>query len=166
MVPEPNLVPWTKIFVIILYWAIFSSHIIWFFGQNSLDTPWSTLTSDSTLYSLHTHTRSRAKPQIQLHNGKIKNLHNGMPQSQTECSYITRSIVLLITVQSYRQCTLELCIRYTKTYIVYRVSYITIHIRWIRKIYDTYTILRRFVVYKYIIVEPTYSMYYVLCMML
>ena len=62
---------------------------------------------------------------------------------------------------------LELCIRYTKTsYIVYRISYITIHIRWIRKIYDTYTILRRFVVYEYIIGEPTYSMYYVLCMML
>ena len=36
---KPNLVPWVKIFVYILYWAIFSSHIIWFFGQNSLDTP-------------------------------------------------------------------------------------------------------------------------------
>ena len=39
VVPEPNLVPWAKIFVYILFWAIFCPHIIWFFGQNSLDTP-------------------------------------------------------------------------------------------------------------------------------
>ena len=55
VVPEPNLVPWAKIFVYILYWAIFSSHIIWFFGQNSLDTPvlrymYSTF---STLYCIY-----------------------------------------------------------------------------------------------------------------
>ena len=39
VVPEPILVPWPKIFCIHFVLAIFISHIIWFFGQNSLDTP-------------------------------------------------------------------------------------------------------------------------------
>ena len=99
--------------------------------------------------------------------------------SHSSTYYILRSRWLHITVIVYLREVLQSRVMY-KIYvnvvdrvsyivyriscIVYRISYITIHTRSIRKIYDTtYTILRRFVVYEYIIGVHTYSIYYVWC---
>ena len=64
-------------------------------------TTQSTLTSDFTIQTLHTHKRSRAKPQNTIAQWKNRKIYiMKIIQSQTECSYIIQSVVLLIIVQT------------------------------------------------------------------